>query len=548
MNREKVEADVLCVGGGIVGLMAAIRAAELGAKVVVAEKANTLRSGAGGVGNDHFVCYIPEVHGPMEPFVRRMVSSPRFGSMMLPESFWRIRLEKSFEMLKLWDSWGIPMKYEGKYEFAGHTLPGRESTNLSLKYSGQVQKPVLTREALKRGVEILNRVMVFDLIHDGAIIGAVGAHTREDRMIEFQAKSVILGTGGCIRLYPGATPGWMFNQHTAPSTTGDGRAMAFRAGVELINMESLAKGGGPKYFARSGRGTWVGVIRDSDGKPVGPYVTKPEKRYGDPILDRPSIFEEYAKAGKGPVYMDCRGISDEDLEYQTHWLNHEGNAALIDHLKEEGIDLQNNAVEFMTYGYFNPGGILHNEKSETSLKGLYAAGDEYVGQISTAAIFGWIAGENAVKYAREDAPEVDYSKVKAKFETTNSLLDSIRGRETGASWQEVLIALQHIMLDYAGPVRSEPILTAGLSHLRRLREKAHSVMMAKNAHELMHCLEVLNLADVGESVFVTALERKESRGSHRRADYPFTNTLLSKMLVCRKIGGKSVAEWRETNS
>ena len=58
-----IEADVLCIGGGIAGLMAAIRAAEHGAKVVVAEKGNTLTSGAGGMGNDHFLCYLPEVHG-----------------------------------------------------------------------------------------------------------------------------------------------------------------------------------------------------------------------------------------------------------------------------------------------------------------------------------------------------------------------------------------------------------------------------------------------------------------------------------------------------
>ena len=70
MNREVVETDVLCVGGGIAGLMAAIRASDLGAKVIVAEKGNTLRSGAAGCGNDHFWCYIPEVHGSnLEAFI-----------------------------------------------------------------------------------------------------------------------------------------------------------------------------------------------------------------------------------------------------------------------------------------------------------------------------------------------------------------------------------------------------------------------------------------------------------------------------------------------
>ena len=74
MKTEKVETDFLCVGGGIAGLMAAIRAREFGVDVVVVEKSNTLTSGAGGAGNDHFVCYIPEVHGPdIQLFIKELM-------------------------------------------------------------------------------------------------------------------------------------------------------------------------------------------------------------------------------------------------------------------------------------------------------------------------------------------------------------------------------------------------------------------------------------------------------------------------------------------
>ena len=201
MRIEKVKADVLCIGGGIAGLMAAIRASELGAKVVVAEKANAVRSGNAGMGNDHFVSYIPEFHGSdMEPLVRQLTNSPVFGKLMRPSKFWRTRMEKSFEIVKLWESWGIPMKYQGKYEFAGHTLPGEQAYSMGLKYYGQNQKPILTKVARQKGAEILNRVMVFDLLRTDSIDGAIGIHTRENKMIEFQAKSIILGTGRCARL------------------------------------------------------------------------------------------------------------------------------------------------------------------------------------------------------------------------------------------------------------------------------------------------------------------------------------------------------------
>lgn len=536
------EADVLCVGGGIAGLMAAIRAAELGAKVVVAEKANTIRSGSGATGNDHFRVYVPEFHGrDIEPIIEEIAHSQVGNTRSM--RFVRTWLEKSFDIIQLWDSWGIPMKYEGNWEFAGHAFPGRPFS--ALKYAGKEQKPILTREARKRGVELVNRVAVFDLLVDRRVAGAIGVSTREDEITIFRAKSVVLATGGCVRLYPSPTPGWMFNRAYCPASTGDGRAMAYRAGAELINMEIPQRWAGPKYFARCGKATWVGVIRKPDGKPVGPFVTKPDRKYGDAIADAyHSLFEDYAGTGRGPVYMDCRGIAPKDYEYMMWWMVNEGNTALLNHLAEEGIDIRNNPVEFMTYELTCRGGINYNEKGETSLPGLYAAGDEYFGGISCAANFGWIAGDNAARYAEKAAAPV-IKNLENVFAQKQKLVASMVGRHQGARWQEVNIALEQIMQDYAGPLRTETMLTAGLSHLRRLRDKACDTLMAVNQHELMHCLETLNLLDVGEVTFTAALERKETRGDYQRPDYPYANPVLSdKVLVCRKVDGKPVAEWQ----
>jgi succinate dehydrogenase/fumarate reductase flavoprotein subunit len=101
------------------------------------------------------------------------------------------------------------------------------------------------------------------------------------------------------------------------------------------------------------------------------------------------------------------------------------------------------------------------------------------------------------------------------------------------------------MLDYAGPVRSKTLLEAGLDALRRLKKKAYSNMVARNPHELIRSLEVLNLIELGELVFVTADERKETRGKHIRPDYPFTNPLLERLLIVRKVDEKPVMEWKE---
>ena len=110
-RQELIEADVLCVGGGIAGLMAAIRAGELGAKVVVAEKGNALFSGRGRAGNDHFWCYIPEVHGSdIDIFLKECLKGPKLRIMQSGTSMKVMRtfMEKSFDIVKLWDSWGFP--------------------------------------------------------------------------------------------------------------------------------------------------------------------------------------------------------------------------------------------------------------------------------------------------------------------------------------------------------------------------------------------------------------------------------------------------------
>lgn len=544
MQQKILETDVLCVGGGIAGLMAAIRAAERGAKVVVAEKGNALRSGAGATGNDHFMCYMPEVHGAdKSAFIKEMLAT-QLGIMQGRMDLVPPWLEKTLDIVRLWEDWGIPMKYQGRYEFAGHAFPGDKMTHL--KYSGENQKPVLTRQALKRGVTIMNRVMIVDLaVHDGRVVGAIGLSTREETLLRFRAKSVVLATGRTVRLFPGVTPGWMCNLSRPPSLTGDGRAVAYRAGAELFDVEKVRRHVGPKYFSRCGQATWIGVYRDAESKPLGPFVRTPDRQYGDvtPEVSK-SFFEEHFRSGKGPVYMDCAGISEGDYDYMKYWLAQEGNRALLAYLEEKSIDPRTTPVEFMTYEPQFAGGIHFNARCETSLQGLYAAGDEYSGGISGAATFGWFAGENAAEYAR--SPGVSSADGgDEKVREWGIFLEEVKRRSNGPDWRETNLALQQIMGDYAWPIRSEASLDAGLQHIRRLREEARATITARAPHELARCAEVLNLLDLGELVFVTGKERKETRGMHKRADYPLLDPRLSsKALFVKNIDGIPSMEWR----
>jgi succinate dehydrogenase/fumarate reductase flavoprotein subunit len=184
----------------------------------------------------------------------------------------------------------------------------------------------------------------------------------------------------------------------------------------------------------------------------------------------PNIIEDYYKSGRGPIYMACAGLSDEDYQYMLNFLRHEGNGALVDYMAEDGLDPRKTPVEFMHYEMKSLGGVYYNENGETSLPGLYAADDEIFGGISNAAIFGWISGENAANYSKTQEL-CDLKKQNQKINGANDLANQLRNRETGGDWKEFNLALQETMDDYCGYIRSSTFLEAGLKHLQRIKQK-----------------------------------------------------------------------------
>jgi len=283
---------------------------------------------------------------------------------------------------------------------------------------------------------------------------------------------------------------------------------------------------------------------------VGPFVTEPDNKYGDPVVDiYQDVFMAYKRSGRGPVYMDCKGLSDHEMDYMYHWLRNEGNVAMLDHMKAEKIDPRARPVEFRSYHYelFPRGGVNYDETGKTSLKGLYAAGDEIFGGISGAAVFGWIAGQTAAHESKRGGT-VPVEANESVIDKARRGVEAFRNRKVGATWKEANICLQQIMFDFTGEVRSETLLDAGFFALKRLRQKANDHLMAENPHDLCRCLEVINLLEVGEIIFVAAKERKETRGKHKRPDYPFTNPQLAKRIVVKKVKGEPVLEWRSLGS
>lgn len=552
--EEKIQdCDVLIVGGGIAGLMAAIAAASQGAKVVIAEKANSRRSGSGATGNDHFGCYIPEVHGDIEEFVKEL------GQSMCKEAvdtkMQRVFAQRSFEVAKDWDEWGIDMRPHGKYEFNGHALPGH--LRCFLKYNGENQKPVLTKKALEAGVRIDNKTAISEFItKDGKVVGAIGIDISKSVPCVklYRTKSIITATGIAMRLYPSITPGWMFNLCNCPAGTASGRVAAYKAGATLVNIDVPFTHAGPKYMERCGKATWIGVLEDYTGKAVGPFVEKPSKECGDITGDIwQDVFLEKKANGTAPVYMDCTKTEPEDLEYMKWGFRCEGDTSLLEALETQGMTFNKHMVEFDKYNPNMQGrGIEINERGETDLPGLYCAGDEcgnFNLGIAGAAVTGRIAGENAASYVQNvegvsDEEILNSEVVRNACEFYTQLME----RKEGATWKELNVAVQQIMSDYCGIInpRSESMLSAGLNNLELLERRAKASVFCANSHELMRALESFDLLEMGKLIITVCRERRESRGMHKRSDYTFTNPLLNDMfMTVKKVDNQAQVGWRK---
>ena len=551
VREEVVKSDVLIIGGGISGLQAAIAAGEKGKQVVVVEKADTRRSGSGATGNDHFMCYIPEYHGDDFQEILQEASETLVGPIQDMNIF-ALMMRRSFELVQKWDSYGINMKPTGKWNFEGHAMPDRRRYHL--KYDGQNQKPVLTKKALETGAKILNKTTITELLtKDGRVVGAIGVCSKLDQpeIVIFEAKSVIIATGNSTRLYPGNNPAFVCNTSNCPAAAG-GAAVAYRAGARLVNLDQPYVHAGPRLFARCGKATWIGVLTDLNGKPVGPFVTKPSRELGDITADIwQSVFDEKMTDGSGPVFMNCSQTSEEDLEHMRKSFISEGDTSLNDYMDQYGIDLHKDMVEFGTYEYMLTGrGLDIDMNSATTLPGLYASGDltgNVRGDITSAAVFGQIAGENAADYCQTVELEdvTGHPLIQEKIDLYNAMI----GRKSGAHWMEVNSTLNQIMDKYVSVknVRSETLLKAAYKYLTDLKRYAIEQMKAENSHELVRCLEVLDLLDLGQATALCSENRKESRGMYnRRVDYPFTNPLMNNKFQTIYLGADgAVMEFRD---
>jgi succinate dehydrogenase/fumarate reductase flavoprotein subunit len=550
-SLQETSVDIAILGGGIAGCMAAIRATELADRVLVVEKCDTRRSGCAATGIDHIWTYVPGIHGPgvsVDDIVRDHTT---WAQGFLDQEVAHYVASHSYERILDLERFGVPIKDEtGKLRFVKkiHRVPN------FLHIAGRDLKLKLSQEMEKRRVRILNRVMALELLRgDGQVTGVIGIGTRDAQVHVVKAGAVILSTGNIYRLYRNPV-GLPFNTGFPPHETGDGHAMAFRAGAELQNMEFTTYQTGPKNFQKCGRGSYFpgGRIVNASGHGIQERLQRSTPRDGtemDRSVEEENVFFRALDEGQGPLYMDCSACSEEDIRYIRWALRNEGNTALLDHLDSERFDLRKQRLEFAVYepkSGSGKAGLFIEKDTRTSLPGLFAAGDVIGvlprGVTPGALTLGWRAAEAASEFLKHNRRPLA-SNEKETVEAVTAKVADLGLRQPGATWQEAQLALQNIMTDYAGRRRSETMLTAGLSRLETLQARAARELRAETPHEIYRCLEVLNLLETARIIVASARERRETRFSpeHHRIDFPQTDDAhWNVFLAVRKMGDQLV--------
>ena len=550
MNVQKkvLNTDVLVIGGGVAGSMAAIAARDTApVDVLVLEKAALVRSGDAGAGNDHFLAHLNS--GPEWDTDDAMAAYySRLSQGLAPVDVAKVlHLNRISEIIEKLESYGIPIKDRKTGQFIRTKSFGQPGPYY-INFKGKNLKPALAEQVKKRKVRVINRVNVTGLLSDGKkVFGAMGFNVRNGEFYEVRAKVTILAVGDAVRLWPNVS-GLPFNTWMSPFNNGAGYAMAFKVGAELANMEIAAVTVVPKGFSAAGLNAFTGMgcyLLNSTGErymlkyhPMGEGAPRNTLALG--------TYREYME-GRGPCYIDCRHLSKEALTHLTKNLLPIDKDTLVMFLNQKHVRLDRDLVEIgiseMQVAGFtgSVSGIVIDRAGRTTVDRLYAAGACTVPSFALSGAFatGYSVGEQAARACNgltrkesgwDKQVEKEMARVYAPYD-----------RSEGVNYKRFEDRLRQIMSDYAGYVKNERGLKTGLEKLKDL-EKRIIEIKAENFHELMRALEFEDLLLVGELVVTSALARKESRMglSHLRADYPDESDAVAKDSTIIKAGRRGV--------
>ena len=579
-KETEVSADVLVLGGGLAGCYAAIGAARQGLRVVLVDKSCTAHSGAAGAGVDHWMDCPANPASQVTPdqYAELLIDGFRGGFDNGIATY--ITAKDSYDVLLELEQMGVKVR-DTEDEFKGADFRDEATkllfaydyeNNHTLRFWGTGLKPALYRECKRLGVEIYERTMVTSLLTAGGrqgtrVVGATGVHTRTGEFFVFGARASVLCMATPERVWIFSTE-WtgLTGRDGPPTNAGDGHAMAWRAGAELAMMENSSHEewggstgiGSVMFGSGSSFATWHPCsIVDARGKPI-PWVDKDghpistvyQRSHPDPdegiyalvlgggeggTMSVPHLvhdLDERIQSGEFalPLYADLPGMPEHERRVIFGLMvGQEGKTwPVYRNLAQAGFDPDHDMLQVYQLGpaplgwrRLRYGGLMHDWDLRSNLEGLYAAGQQIFNGCgaSHACCTGRWAGSRAAEYAATAAePAIDRAQVDREKARVYAPVE----RHEGMDWKELECGIAKIMQDYCGDIKTKELLDLGLKSLAEIKQAEASTVIARNPHELMRALEVLDILTCAEIITSSCLARKASSRwfGFTRLDYP----------------------------
>jgi len=526
---ETVTQDIVIVGAGIAGLRAAIAAAEVSNKldIAVISKVYPVRS--------HSVCAQGGTAAVMregDSYDLHAWDTVKGSDFLADQDVVEFFVKKAPEEIILLEHWGCPWSRteEGKINqrpFGGHSFP---RACFAADMTGFHEMHTLYGKATEYdNITFYDEWFVTSLVvKDNVTRGLTAIELKTGRMHAFHAKAVIMATGGYARIYEFTT-----FSHTA---TGDGMAMAYRAGVPLKDMEFI-------QFHPTGM-VPSGILITGGARGEGGYLINAKgerfmKRYAPEKMELAP--RDIVSRAETTEIMEGRGIEGPYGPYIALDLRHLGEEKINERLplirdvaiKLSGVDPVEEPIPIRPAAHYSMGGIHANINTETPVAGFYAAGEcachnvhgaNRLGTNSTSdcMVFGAVAGEKAAKYALSNSfRELPQEKLLAE---EKRVFDEILGSEGDERVPVIRDEMRRIMSKKVWVFRNGEDLQAALKEIRALKKRFKNIKVEDKGKTfntgLVAALQLDFTLDLAEVTIAGALARTESRGAHTRLDYP----------------------------
>lgn len=539
MQVKKIETNVLIIGGGTAGCYAALTISRNSDKsVLIAEKANIKRSGCLAAGVNAINAYIVKGQTPQDyvDYATKDAAGIVRNDLLLTAANTFNEVTADMERMGL-----VILKDEkGDYVARGKR---------NIKINGENFKPILaTAVAREAHIEVLNYVNITDLlVADNRVYGAVGFSIVENIAYVLLADAVLVATGGASGLYKPNNPG--FSRHKMwypPFNTGAGYAMGLRAGAEMTTFEM-------RFIALRCKDTIAptGTIAQGVGaKQVNAKGMIYEEKYGLTTSERVYGTVRENQLGNAPCYLKTTGIAKEqDEELLKAYLNMAPGQTLkwIESGRlpsEQDVEIQ--GTEPYIVGGHTASGYWVDTKRQTTIQGLYAAGDVAGGcpqkYVTGALAEGKIAALAILENEMENWSDEEFLEQAYKIINDYERICAIK--KEMFSVEELEEAMQKIMDEYAGGISchyqfNEKQLSLADEKIAHLMELSGQVG-AKDMHELLFVYELKERLLVCKAVIAHLRERKETRwhSFNENLDYPETRSEFYKYVNSRLKSGK----------